>query len=47
MNKQEMVKWLESLYQDIGSEEHIRLWGYEQALNEIIETLIREIEEEE
>lgn len=42
MTRQEAVKWLSNLKMDIGKTQHQELWHYEQALDEIIQTLEQE-----
>lgn len=42
MTRQEAVKWLSNLKIDIGKTQHQELWHYEQALDEIIQTLEQE-----
>lgn len=42
MNKVEAIKWLSNLKMDIGKTQHQELWHYEQALDEIIQTLKKE-----
>lgn len=42
MTKEEMIKWLENLKEDIGRPRYEALWHYEQALDEVIEALKQE-----
>lgn len=42
MTRKEAVKWLSNLKMDIGKTQHQELWHYEQALDEIIQTLEQE-----
>ena len=39
MTKEEAIKWLENLKQDIGQLRHENLWPYAQAIDEIIDML--------
>ena len=39
MTKEEASKWLENLKSDIGKMQFRALWGYEQAMDEIIDLL--------
>lgn len=39
MTKEEAIKWLENLKQDIGQLRHEDLWPYAQAIDEIIDIL--------
>lgn len=39
MTKEEAIKWLENLKQDIGQLRHENLWPYAQAIDEIIDIL--------
>lgn len=51
MTKEEAIKWLENLKQDIGQLRHENLWPYAQAIDEIIDMMeeqekkINELEE--
>ena len=42
MTKEEEIKWLENLKNDIGQPQHQELWHYAEAIDKIIESLSTE-----
>lgn len=47
MTNEEAIKWLENLKSDIGKMQFQALWGYEQAIDEIIDLLSTNAEKTE